>query len=346
MIEILTFLFFLNLIIFVHEFGHFLFAKKFKIPVLHFSLGFPPFIFTKKIGETLYSLGFLLFGGFVKLKGEEEVEEGGFLASPPKVRFLIALGGILMNILLAYFLFSLSYLISFPQSSNKVIITGFLEESQFKNVFKKGDIIKSVEKDGEIFYFKSPQEVSSFLRENLGKKVLFLIEREGKEEKIEIVIPEKPLRKNAVLGVYLSNFELVRKPFPLNFLSATYEIFKQTKNIFLGFSSILKGIFFKEKVQAEVVGPVGIFSYYRNIQEFGLGYVLYFIGTLSLYLAFFNLLPFPALDGGRIIFILFEAIFKKRLKVKFEALIHTLGFVFLFLILIFITLKDVLKLFE
>lgn len=344
--EILTFLFFLNLIIFVHEFGHFLFAKKYKIPVLHFSLGFPPFILTKKINETLYSLGILLLGGFVKLKGEDKLEEGGFLASPPKVRFLIVIGGILMNILLAYFLFSLSYLISFPQSSNKVIITGFLEESPFKNVFKKGDVIKNIEKENKIFYFKSPQEVSSFLRENLGKKVLFLVERNGKEEKIEIVIPEKPLKKNAVLGIFLSNFELVKKPLPFNFFYALQEIFKQTKNVFLGFYSIFKNIFFKEKIQAEIVGPIGIFNYYRNIKEFGLGYILYFIGTLSLYLAFFNLLPFPALDGGRIIFILTEVIFKKRLEIKFEALIHTLGFIFLFLLLIFITLKDVLKLFE
>ncbi len=346
MIEILTFLFFLNLIIFVHEFGHFLFAKKYKIPVLHFSLGFPPFIFTKKIGETLYSLGVLLLGGFVKLKGEEEIEEGGFLASSPKIRFFIVTGGILMNIFLAYFLFSLSYLISFPQSSDKVIITGFLEESHFKNVFKRGDIIESIEKEGKIFYFKNPQEVSNFLKENLGEKVLFLVTREGKEEKFEVIIPEKPLKKNAVLGIYLSNFKLVKKPLPLNFLYAAHEVFRQTKNIFLGFYSIFKSIFFKEKIQAEIVGPIGIFSYYRNIKEFGLGYVLYFIGTLSLYLAFFNLLPFPALDGGRLIFILTEVTFKKRLEIKFEALIHTLGFIFLFLLLIFITLKDVLKLFE
>jgi len=346
MIEVLTFLFFLNLIIFVHEFGHFLFAKKFKIPVLHFSLGFPPYLLTKKMDETLYSLGILLLGGFVKLKGEEKLEEDGFLASPPKVRFLIALGGVIMNIFLAYILFSLSYLISFPQSSSKVIITGFLEESPFKNVFQKGDLIKSIEKDGQVFYFKTPQEVSVFLRENLGKEVVFLIKRGNKEEKINILIPSTPLKKNAVLGIYLSNFELIKKPFPLNFLYAGQELLKQTKNIFLGFYSLFKGIFFKEKIQAEIVGPIGIFSYYRNMQEFGLGYIFYFVGALSLYLAFFNLLPFPALDGGRIFFILTEIVFRKRLEVKIESLVHTIGFVFLFILLIFITLKDVLKLFE
>jgi len=343
---ILSFIFFLNLIIFFHEFGHFLLAKKLKVDVLEFSLGFPPFLFRKKIGGTVYSLGLALLGGYVKLKGEEDLEENGFLSSSPKVRTLIVLGGILMNIFLAYFLFSLSYLIAFPQPSEKIIVSGFLEGSPVEGILKKGDVLKVFQIEGQKYYFKDPLEVSRFFKNNLGKEIKIEIERQGEIKEITLTLPEKPLTSQAVLGVYLSNFELVRKNFPSNFYFAFKELINQTKKTFYGFYLIFKNIFTKEKSPIEVVGPVGIFNYYRNIQEFGLGYIFYFIGSLSLYLAFFNLLPLPALDGGRLIFILGEIIFKKRLEIKIEALIHSLGFLLLFSLLILITLKDILKLFR
>ncbi|GBD34656.1 Metalloprotease MmpA [bacterium HR35] len=343
---VLSFLFFLNLIIFFHELGHFLLAKKMKVDVLEFSLGFPPFIFRKKIGETIYSLGLTLLGGYVKLKGEENLEENGFLASPPKVRSFIVLGGILMNVFLAYFLFSLSYLIAFPQPSEKIIVSGFLEGSPAKGFLNKGDVLRSFQIENKKYYFKDPLEVSQFFRNNLGKEIKIEIERQGEIKEITLRLPEKPLNSQAVLGIYLSNFELVKKSFPLNFYFALKELVNQTKKTIFGFYLIFKNFFTKEKAPVEVVGPVGIFNYYRNIQEFGLGYIFYFIGSLSLYLAFFNLLPLPALDGGRLIFILFEMIFKKRLELKIEALIHSLGFLLLFSLLVLITLKDILKLFR
>lgn len=344
MMEILSFLFFLNLIIFVHELGHFLMAKKFKLPVLEFSLGFPPKIFSKKIKKTVCSFGILLLGGYVKLKGEENPEEEGFYTLPVGKRIIITLGGVLMNFFLAYFLFSLSFLIAFPRPTQQIIISGFLLDSPFKEIFSIGDIIRSLKIDNKEFYFKNPQEFSSFLKNNLGKDIVLKIERRGELKEVNLRLPEKTLSSGGVLGVYLSNFVFEKKPFPLNFVYGLKETVSQFLNIISNFYFFLKSLFGDEKIAGEIVGPVGIFSYYQYIINFGLGYVFYFIGVLSLYLVFFNILPFPALDGGRIIFFIYEGLTKRRLNVKIESLIHQIGFYFLFFLLLLITFKDILKL--
>jgi len=346
MFELIIFLFFLNLIIIFHELGHFLLAKKFKIPVLEFSVGFPPRIFSFVKNETRYSLGLTLLGGFVKLEGEEDPNNPkGFLGQKPLKRFLVIIGGVLMNLILAYLFFSLSYLIAFPKPTTQVFVSGFTKDSVVKNIFQKNDIILEIKIDDKKFLIQSPEEFVKTLKENLGKDAVFLIKRNDQILEINLKIPEKQLSSGGILGIYLSNFEFIKKPIPLNFYYAFIDLFASLKKIFIGFKYLIFKLFGQADIPVEIVGPIGIFSYFINIREFGWGYTFYFVGLLSLYLFLFNLLPIPALDGGRLIFTILEIVFPQRkINYKIESFIHQIGFVFLLALLFFITIKDVLKL--
>lgn len=333
---LILFLFFLSLLVFVHELGHFLAARKVGLQVDEFSLGFPPRLFSKKIKETIYSLGLILFGGFVKLKGEDDPEDKtGFWYLPPLKRFLIVIAGVLFNIFLAYFLISLSLLWGYPQESNRVFVSGFLNsDSQGAKIFKIGDEILKVKIGEQIYQFKTPVELSDFLKKHKGEKVEIVFLRNNQELVAEVIPP---------VGFYIANFVLVKNKFPQNFFIGFIETLKAFKKILSGFIIAITNLFSKEKVSLEIIGPIGIYNLFDNFKNFGLGYILYFVSILSLNLAIINFLPLPALDGGRGIFILIEFIRGKRISLKIEELIHKIGFIFLFVLLIIITFKDITK---
>lgn len=337
---ILIFLFFLGILILVHELGHFIFARRFGAIVEEFSIGFPPRIFSKKIKETVYSLGIIIFGGFVKLRGEEDPnDEKGFLFMKPSKKLLIVLGGVIFNIFLAYFLFSLSFFWGYPVPSERIIITGIKENSIVKDYLKIGDEIIKAKLGDSFYYFKNPQEFSKFIRENKSKEIEVFYLRNNSESSFKVSVP-----KEGLLGIYLSNFELKKTGFPLNFLLGFEEtvqnLFKFLKGLALLFSSLVS----REKVDFEIVGPVGIYSLFDNVKSFGLGYIFYFVGVLSLNLAVINFLPFPGLDGGRAVFIFYEVLTSRRVNYEKEKIVHQIGIALLFFLITVVTLKDIYKL--
>ncbi|MCS7200694.1 MAG: site-2 protease family protein [Patescibacteria group bacterium] len=334
---ILLFLFFLGLLILAHELGHFLAAKRFGGIVEEFAIGFPPRIFVRKIKDTVYSLGLIIFGGFVKLRGDDNPNDPeGFLNLPAKNRLIIVLAGIIFNVILAYLLFSLSLVIGYPRESEKIFVSGFLNKnSQAANIFQVGDQIVRVRSEGSDYSFNNVQELAKFLREKKGQKIEIFYVREG-ELRVTTVVPP--------VGFYLGNFTLYRTSFPYNLYYALEETLLNFYKIVKGFFILIKNILLRESVNLEVVGPVGIYGLFDNVKQFGLGYVLYFIAVLSLNLAFINIFPFPALDGGRLIFILAEMVRGKKVDYLKEEAIHRVGFVLLFALLIFITIKDFIRL--
>lgn len=334
---LVIFLFFLGILILFHELGHFFAARWVGLKVEEFSLGFPPRIFTKKIGETLYSLGLILFGGFVRLKGEDDPEDKeGFWHLSAYKKILIIFAGVFFNIFLAYFLISFSLLFGYPVESQKILVSGFLsKDSQGARFFKIGDEILGVKLNDKFYSFQDPQKLAKFLKENKGKEVEIVFLRENKEMSAKVIPP---------VGFYLANFSLKKYPFPQNFFIAFEETYSLTKKILNGFFIFLKSLIFQEKISLEIVGPVGIYNLFDNFINFGVGYILYFSAVLSLNLAFINSLPLPALDGGRGLFVFLEIIRKKKFDFKTEELIHKIGFVFLFILLILVTFKDIYKL--
>jgi regulator of sigma E protease len=334
---LIIFLFFLGLLILVHEFGHFFAARRVGLKVEEFSIGFPPKIFSKKIKETVYSVGLILFGGFVRLKGEDDPEDKeGFWHLSASKRLLIVLAGIFFNIFLAYFLISLSLLFGYPVESQKIFVSGFLSKnSQGAKFFKVGDEILGINLNNKFHQFKNPQELSKFLKANQGKELEIIFLRNNQKMSAKVIPP---------IGFYIANFSLIKYPFPQNFLLGFSKTFSLFKKIIEGFFLFLKSLFTKEKVDLEVVGPVGIYNLFDNFKNFGLGYILYFVAILSLNLALINAFPFPALDGGRTLFIFLEIIRGRKIDFRKEEIIHKIGFAFLFFLLILITIKDIFKL--
>lgn len=333
---LVIFLFFLSLLIIAHEFGHFWTARKVGGMVEEFSLGFPPRIFSRKIKDTIYSVGIILFGGFVKLKGEDNPNDtSGFLYLPAKRKLLIVLAGVIFNIFLAYLLFALSLFFGYPTPSEKIFISGFINKNQeISQKFKVGDEIIGIKINDQEYRFNDLNELSKFVKANYGKEVEYMILRENKLIVQKIKIPA---------GIYLANFTLIKEKFPRNIFLALSKTLENLQKIISGFYKIIFNLLAKEKVNLEIVGPIGIYNLFDYVKNFGLGYLFYFVAVLSLNLAFINLLPFPALDGGRALFILFE-IFGKKLSYKKEEMLHRFGFIFLFALLIIISLKDIFKL--
>lgn len=339
---LVVFLFFLNILILVHELGHFYFAKKLKLKVEEFSIGFPPKIFSKQIKDTIYSIGIILFGGYVKLKGEDDpADKNGFLNLDPIKKILIISGGVIFNIILAYFLFSLSFIYGYPIKSEKIVITGFLKDSDFKEVLKIGDEILKIKYKENFFYFKNPDEFSGFIRTHPNQEIEIYLLRNGTEKNIKIKIP-----KEGILGIYLSNFQIKKIGYPLNFVEAGKELIYNLINFVKGLVVAIYSILQKEKISIEIIGPIGIYNIFENIKNIGLGYILYFVGILSLNLAIINFLPFPGLDGGRFIFSFYEFISKKRINYHKEKFIHQIGIFFLILLMTVVTFKDIIKLWK
>jgi regulator of sigma E protease len=337
MMTLLAFLFFLGILILFHELGHFLGARKVGLLVEEFSIGFPPRIFSKKIKETFYSLGLILFGGFVKLKGENDPHDPeGFLNLKPSKKLIVVLSGVFFNILLAYLFFIFSLNLGYPVESKKIFVSGFLNKNtQAYKYFQIGDEILYVKMNEKIYYFDSLAKLAKFLKENTGKEVEIFYLRNNQEQSVKVIPP---------VGFYLANFQLERVSFFQSIFLALEKLFTSFKKIFLGFLKFFQSLFTKEKIDLEIVGPVGIYNIFDNFKNFGLGYLFYFLAILSLNLAFINILPFPALDGGRALFILFEILTKKKLDYQKEEIIHRIGFIFLFSLLILVTLKDIYKL--
>jgi regulator of sigma E protease len=334
---LLAFLFFLGILILVHELGHFLGARTVGLLVEEFSIGFPPKIFSKKFKETIYSLGLILFGGFVKLKGEDDPNDPqGFLNLKPSKKLIIVLSGIFFNILLAYLFFIFSLNLGYPVESKKIFVSGFLNKnSQAYKYFQIGDEILYVKMNEKIYYFDSLQKLSEFLKENKGKEVEIFYLRNNQEKSVKVIPP---------VGFYLANFQLEKASFLKSIFLGWEKLFISFEKIFLGFLKFFQSLFTQEKIDLEIVGPVGIYNLFDNFKNFGLGYLFYFLAVLSLNLAFINILPFPALDGGHALFILFEILTKKKIDYQKEEIIHRIGFIFLFSLLILVTIKDIYRL--
>ena len=344
--NIFLFLIALGILIFIHELGHFLVAKKLKVPVEEFAIGFPPRIFRKKIGETIYSLNLIFFGGYVKLKGENDINDlSGFLNKPAWIKILVVTAGVFFNLVLAYFLFSLGYLIGLPeyssQSKNISIIQVLPNSVADKAGLKMLDkLIYLKDEDNNLIYFNDIKEVRNIVESYRGKEIILGIVR-GKE-KLEIkLIPDKN-KEISPLGVQLSNLDLIKYQFPMNFYFGLIKTKDSLVNIFKGLGDFFFRLFQGEKrAFNEVVGPLGMYDIYNQFLTLGFNYLIYFLAIVSLNLVILNILPIPALDGGRLIFYLYEFITRKKINSYLENIINLTGFVLLLFLMIIITIKDV-----
>ncbi len=358
-LSIIVFIFTLLTLVVIHELGHFLMAKKFGIKVEEFGFGIPPRIWGKKIGETLYSINWLPFGGFVKLLGEDEIDRTAlknphsFASQDVWKRILVVVAGVSMNLILAWIIF---YTVIIYQ--NFRIIYPTVEPAAFVSFLQKdfpaeragvkvGDKVLKV--DGkEVKSFEDPR---NFIKEKKGETVtLTLADIDGNNQKVLSVTPKKIEGGDFLIGVGFSPLAIKQYSTPQEklFSGITYS-WDLTKVTFAGFGKLghdlISGNF--QTASKSVSGPVGLANMSNDILSGGreaLPFYLWFVGVISLTLCIFNVLPIPALDGGRLLFLIIEAVSRKKVREDIERLVHQIGFMALLTLAVLITYSDIRKL--
>ncbi len=349
----------LSLLVLVHEFGHFLAAKKSGVLVEEFGLGLPPRIWGKKIGETLYSINLLPIGGFVRLHGEEgngkvPFPERAFVNKGKATRAFIAFAGILVNFLFAIFCFSFVYSIQgIPQEidTGVVKIIGVSQNSPALDAgFIAGDIVKTVAKK-EI---TTNEDFIKIIDENKGKKTEITVLRDNQDKKIVVTPRADPPENQGPLGVVISSkeikFTFPEKVWQRPLVGTAYGIkktFTASGQMLTGLGQIFSKAANTRAVPNDVVGIVGIVAitgfFLQNLDPLS---IIEFIGAFSLNLAIFNLLPFPPLDGFKIFGIAIEKITGKKLKSSWEEKITLVGFGLLVTLMIFLSFREVIKIIQ
>lgn len=367
---LLIFLIILSILVLVHELGHFLVAKKAGIKVEEFGFGLPPRIWGKKIGETIYSLNALPIGGFIKMYGEDTVEkenQGAFYAKSKKVRLAVVAAGVTMNFLLAVGVFSFVYAkLGIPVKTNNVKVIGIAPNSPASvSGLQEDDVIV---KAGEEKIDDSSKFIEATKR-YAGQKMPLEIDRVNNPCKSNVmgvtpglvitcqdgylliyVTPRlNPPANEGPLGVVISQVENKFYPWPEQIIRGTVEGFQEAlgwiQMILAGLGTML-GQLFHGSMPKDVAGPVGIFQVTGEVSHGGFLPLLQFLGILSVNLAVINILPLPALDGGRALFILIEAVTKKKVKQEWETKIHNIGMMVLLFLILLITINDIIRILQ
>lgn len=350
--DILIFVLALSILVLVHEFGHFFAAKITGVRVEEFGLGLPPRIVGKKRWGTIWSLNWLPIGGFCKLFGEDPDEKGAtreknsFLSKNAWEKGLIVLGGVIMNIVLAVVIFSLVYsIVGVPVETDKVKIIGVAERSPAVEAgLKEGDWVKNVN-GVEI---KKGSELTEEVVKLAGENVEMLVNREGEDIDLVVAVRKEAPEGEGLMGIVISNTEMEKIKW-YQFYKGIGAGFKEAyfwgKVIGGGVYKMIAGLLMGQ-VPKDVSGPIGMYEATSSIRSNqGLLAVIHFFGVVSVNLAVVNVLPFPALDGGRIIFVVYELLTKKRANEKFEAMVNNIGMVILLGLILLITVGDISKLF-
>lgn len=341
----------LSVLILFHELGHFLIAKMFGVYVEEFGLGLPPRVFGKKIGETVYSFNWLPIGGFVKLHGETLEEkaqfpERSFSNKSKLARVLISLAGIVFNFFLALVCFAVVYsFIGIPRETGNVRVTDVASETpaQVSGILV-GDIVRKVDKDS----VNSTTQFISLVEAKKGKRISIEVERTIDNNPKNIVIPVTP-RANppegeGPLGVAITSTEIYFPPiWQRPFVGAYYgaiEAVNTSKAVTLGLFGVATEVS-KGQVPKGTVGPFGIFALIEYVSRLGIIPLINFMGIISINLAIVNLIPFPPLDGSRVLFVGLELIFRKKMLPKIESTVQSIGMILLILLMIAITAREI-----
>lgn len=341
-----------SILILIHEFGHFIVAKKRGVWVEEFGLGLPPRIWGKKIGDTIYSINWLPIGGFVKLHGEEEADtitdpSRSFLKKGKLTKIAITAAGIVMNLLLAVVAFAIVYSVNGIETGK--VDVKFLNVSSGSPAeyggAKVGDIVKKVgNKD-----VASSDQFKRLVGDAKGRQIKVEIQREENGQKVTKVINMIP-RTNPPEGEGPLGVEIADIPeifYPPIWQRPFYGIYFGFKDAFFYVNAVTSGLggaakdVSQGKSPQNLAGIVAILAIFYEVAKLGFLPLLRFIGIISVNLAVVNLIPFPPLDGYRIATIIAEKIFGKKILPRFEAIIHTVGMILLILLMVILTAREI-----
>ena len=335
----------------IHEFGHFLFAKLFKVRVPSFSIGFGPKILRKKIGGTEFSLSAIPFGGYVEIAGAAEIgqgeqkeahvkDAGSFAVKPFYQKFLIMLGGIFFNLLFAYITFILLFMTGIPKTLLIPTHTISVIQSQSpaeKYDLKIGDRIITINNEAVENNMPHLQKTIESLPE---QEAVFTIEREGKIITKTVIIGKNEKNKDSLTGFLGVEFDIKETPAHSFFSSikkgiATTNIW--IKNTIMGFVKI------KEN-KGELAGPIMIIAMTTKAASTGLKIFLLLLAIISINLAIINIIPLPIVDGGQILFYGIEALIGRSLPTKTREYIHIATWILFIILFLYLSAKDIIRL--
>ena len=341
-ITILAFLGVLAVLIIAHEFGHFATAKASKVRVEEFGLGFPPRLISVRRGETLYSLNAVPLGGFTKMAGEEDPKVPRSLASKGiGTRLIVLSAGSVMNLLLPILLFSIAFMVPHDVVTGKIVVGEVVPNSSVaKAGLQSGDIIISVNDRT----MNNTQELNRYIYMNLGKEITLFVEHaDSTTDEVPITPKWKPSPDDgsSIILFSMPNSTTIRQQYPFwqaipMGVGACIETFVLFKNGIIG---MIIGA-----IPVELTGPVGIAQITGEVAKAGISPLLEFAAFFSINLGIINLFPLPALDGGRIVFVLLEWVRRgKRVSPKTEGLVHLIGFATLISVILIITYQDIIR---
>lgn len=362
---VLIFIISLAILILVHEFGHFIVAKKSGIRVDEFGLGFPPKLWGKKFGETTYTLNTIPFGGFVRIFGEdphtEEISEAdkprSMFYQPAYIKALVLVAGVTMNLLFAWLLISLGFMLGLPspvdhtgygkvENVHVVILNTLPGSPAEKAGLRSGDYIDTISSARKTLQNKdlTPDSISNLVNDSTSP-ILVTYERGSAPLHTVTIQPnETAVPGKRAIGIAMDEIGTLKLSPPLALIEGARTTALLTANTATGLGAFLWKIVTFHSDFSQVAGPVGIASSVSQAKDLGFVYLLSLVALISINLAVINLIPFPALDGGRLLFVIIEAIIRRPISASFVRWTNAIGFILLLILMVVITGHDIFKL--
>lgn len=360
--SVIIFLLVLFVLVLVHEWGHFITAKKTGMRVDEFGIGFPPKLFSIKKGETEYTFNLFPIGGFVRIYGEnpEDAKSGvdsdrAFHARPKWAQAVVLLAGVTMNILFAWLLFTITFLSGVPTAVDEanatdeaqLYVVSTLADAPADGQLPIGSVITAASSGENSLENPTPNSFSEFVIDNAPNTIYVTYEDNGTEGVTEL-LPVTGLSQSDsdryLVGVSLSLVEIVERPIHRAIIDGFTSTVDGFVAITVGLFTLIHDAFVGQADFANIAGPIGIVGMVDDAAAFGLTSLLTFTAIISLNLAVINLLPFPALDGGRLLFVAIEAVTRKDIPYKWTGWLNLVGFVLLIVLMVAVTYNDIIRL--
>lgn len=363
LLTIIIFIIILTVLVLVHEAGHFFVARRAGIKVEEFGIGLPPKIWGKKYGETEYTINALPIGGFVRMHGEtpdgvsiQSSEEGSqlepdrtFMSKSKTARAAVLLAGVTANLLLAMVIFTIVFSVGLPKFAAEPVIGEVAEGSPAQDAgLEEGQIITGL--NGTSYYEVEPS-FSQAIIDQAGQEVTIAVENpDGSTEEVSLTPRQDPPAGQGAIGVRFEpgeTFVLETERYPIHtaWLEGTKQSLEYAWLILTALGGMAGDFASTGQAPSDVAGPVGIASIVGDYKDLGVIPVMYIAAIFSINLAVINVLPFPALDGGRLVFVIAEAIMRRKPNPEFERWAHTIGMVVLLGLILLITVSDISKFF-
>ncbi|MGH7600847.1 MAG: RIP metalloprotease RseP [bacterium] len=346
--DILVFIPVLGLLVFVHELGHFLAAKWAGIRVERFSLGFPPRMIGKKIGDTDYCISWIPLGGYVKMAGmidesmdtKVEGQPWEFMSKPVWKRAIVIAAGPVMNVLLTVAFFTaLHFAYGLPQAANEPVVAQVIDDSPAAKIgLQANDRILSV--NGQPV--ETWEQLTLLIHANPEKEIVLEWERQGEKLQTTVMPRRDPQDQKGKIGIG-PKVEIREAGLGESFVAASGRAWFLTREIGKFMGRLFSG---QESVREGLAGPVQMMKMAGQFAREGLGEVVNFVAVISLQLALLNLLPIPALDGGHLVFLGIEAVLRRPVSVRARVIVQQVGMALLLALMVFIFINDFQKIFR